>query len=233
MANSGQIAVYMDTFSAVVCIILFMKMYGREKKQPISHVVKRRNRKKLWAAAVPLAGLSVCLALFLNGLFTFLKIIMVSEAYERVAGIQYSVPLFFGIVNYGLIKPLEEELVFRGLIYGRLEQYFSKRISILVSAFLFGAYHRNIVQAFYGFLMGCLLAWSFERYKSLKAPLLVHGAANVAVYLVGSITAVSGLVADIRGMAVAGVFCIVFGGWLLHTQNVQKSRKFANKEQKD
>ena len=232
-ANRSQIAVYMDTFSAVVCIILFMKMYDREKKQPISHVVKRRNRKKLWVAAVPLAGLSVCLALFLNGLFTFFKIIMISETYERVAGVQYSVPLVFGIVNYGLIKPLEEELVFRGLVYGRLEEYFPKRISILVSAFLFGAYHRNIVQAVYGFLMGCLLAWSFERYKSLKAPLLIHGAANVAVYLAGSIAAVSGLVADIRGIAVTGALCILLRGWILRMENVPKSRKITNKKQKD
>lgn len=232
-ANPGPMAIYMDTFSTVVCIILFMKMYGREKKQPISHVVKRRNRKKLWGAAVPLAGLSVCLAFFLNGLFAFFKIIMISETYERVAGIQYSVPLIFGIVNYGLIKPLEEELVFRGLIYGRLEQYFSKRISILVSAFLFGAYHRNMVQAVYGFLMGCLLAWSFERYKSLKAPLIVHGAANVAVYLAGSIAAVGGLVTGIKGMAATGVLCVVCGGWLFCIQNVRKSRKFGNRKQKD
>lgn len=231
-ANAGQITVYMDTVSAVVCIFLFAKMYNREKKQPISHVVKRRERKKLLRDAVPLAGLSAGLALFLNGMFVIFESFMASEAYERVAGVQYSVPLLFGIVNYGLIKPLEEELVFRGLVYGRMRQYFSKRISILVSAFLFGAYHRNVVQAAYGFLMGCFLAWAFERYKSLKAPLIVHGTANVAVYLVSSITAVRGLDVDIRIMVIAGVFCIGCGGLLLGAQNVQKIRKIKDSKQK-
>lgn len=226
--NSGPAAVYMDALASLICIFLFMKLYVKEKRQPISHVVQRRNRKKLWQKAVPLAGLSVCLALFLNGLFIFFKIIMVSEAYERAAGIQYSVPLLFGIVNYGLVKPLEEELVFRGLVYGRLERYFSKKIAVPVSAFLFGAYHRNIVQAVYGFFMGCLLAWAFERYKSLKAPLIVHGAANVAVYLTGSIAAVNGLVTDIRCVLITGALCVVWSGWLFEGENVWKMRKIRN-----
>lgn len=224
-ANSGQITVYMDTLSAAVCIFLFARIYNREKKRPISHVVTRRNRKRLLQEALPLAGLAVCLAFFLNGLFAIFKILMVSEAYEQVAGVQYSVPLLFGIVNYGLIKPLEEELVFRGLVYGRMREYFSKRISILVSAFLFGAYHRNIVQAVYGFLMGCFLAWAFERYKSLKGALIVHGTANVAVYLASSLTVVSGLVADIRGVLVSGILCTGCCAWLLRGENVRKTKE--------
>lgn len=219
-----RLAVYMDAVCAFICAIFFLRLYKKEKKRPISHVVKRRNRKRLQKALPVLAAASACGALVLNAAFMYLGLTGKSQGYRQTADMQYSVPLIFGLLDYGLIKPLEEELVFRGLVYGRMRRVFSYRISIPLSALLFGAYHGNIVQMLYGFLMGCFLAWSFERYKSLKASVLIHSAANIGVYLVSSIEPLNRLAFSGVGVALTVVTGIVCGGFLIYG-NVPKKEK--------
>lgn len=223
-ANSKQAAVYFDTFSTVLCALVFAGIYKREKYHPISQTIKRRDRKRFIKAVIPLAGASMCLALFLNILFVFLNLFAFSSDYEGVADIQYSVSLVFGLINYGIIKPVEEELVFRGLVYGRMRRYFSAAISIPVSALLFGAYHGNMVQLIYAFIMGCFLAWSFEKYKSIKASILVHGSANMIVFVISSLPAFNQLVFTKGGIVVFGLLAVLFF-LVLIKENVSKKRK--------
>lgn len=221
--NSKQMAVYFDAFATALCALVFAGIYKREKYHPISRIVRRRNQKRLVRAAVPLAGASMCLALFLNSLFAFLRLFSLSAAYEGVADIQYSVSMLFGLLNYGLIKPVEEELVFRGLVYGRMRKYFSAVISIPVSALLFGAYHGNLVQLVYAFIMGCFLAYAFEKYKSLKASLLVHSGANLIVYVTSSLQGINQLVFTKAGIIISGLLMVLFF-FLLIKENVPKRK---------
>ena len=212
LAHSGQIAVYLDGASTLLCSLFFCWLYRKEKEK-ISDEQKKDRMKALLSAAVPLAGLSVSLALFLNLLFTRIDLSSLSETYESISNIQYSVPFAFGLFNYGIIKPIEEELVFRGLVYGRMRRYFPTAVAIPISALLFGAYHGNMVQLTYGFLMGCLLAWSYERFQSLKASILVHSFANIAVYTISCLS-LSYVLLYTWGFVITGFLVIVFGIWL-------------------
>ncbi len=213
--RSSLVAVCFDVVATVVCAIVFYQWYQKEKILPVSQVVKRRRQKKLKQDVVLIGLASVFLALFLNISFTLLKVTTASQTYNEVATTQYSVPLLLGLLHYGLIKPIEEELVFRGLVYGRMRKNFSPILSVPVSALIFGAYHGNMVQLVYAFFMGCLLAYLYERYKSLKAPILVHGSANLAVYLVSSMAVMGEAVVSPVGCVVSGVLAIGFFVWLV------------------
>lgn len=213
--HSSLVAVCFDVVATVVCAIIFYRWYQTEKIPPISRVVKRRRQKNLKRDVVLIGLTSVFLALFLNILFTLLEVTTASQSYHEVATTQYSIPLVLGLLHYGVIKPVEEELVFRGLVYGRMRKNFSPILSVPVSALIFGAYHGNLVQFIYAFFMGCLLAYIYERYKSLKAPILVHGSANLAVYLVSSITDIGEAVVSPVGCVVSGVLAIGFFIWLV------------------
>ena len=151
------------------------------------------------------------MALFLNLLFSYFQIMTSSQAYKEVAEVQYSVAIGWGLLIYGLIKPVGEELVFRGLIYGRMRLYYPMMFCIPISALIFGAYHGNFVQLLYGFIMGCLLAWLFETYRSLKANILFHSAANIAVYLVSVIPELNQAMFHVASVVGCGVFAAVFG----------------------
>lgn len=109
-----------------------------------------------------------------------------SDQYEAVKKIQYSVPIFLGLILYGIISPLVEEVVFRGIIFNRIKRFYAVEKAVLFSALLFGVFHGNMPQFVYGTCMGILIALCYERTKCFYSPLVFHMAANVVVFLLGS-----------------------------------------------
>ena len=71
----------------------------------------------------------------------------------------------------GLGAPIFEEILFRGLIMRSLEPY-GKRMSILVSALLFGFFHGNPVQAPYAALVGMVLGYVAMEHNIIWAMVL-------------------------------------------------------------
>ena len=122
-------------------------------------------------------------AIGINILFDQFGITQSSESFQQVHDLQYGVQFAAGLILYGLVSPVAEEAVFRGLIYNRMKRCFSDRIAWGVSSLLFGCYHGNLVQAVYGIILGLLIAWLYERYESFAAPVLFHSVANISVYV--------------------------------------------------
>lgn len=128
--------------------------------------------------------LAVSASVAVNILFIFFHLTESSEAYTQTAEHQYSVIFPFGLFLYGIISPLAEEVVFRGIIYNRMKKHMPVMVSIMLSALLFGIYHGNTVQAFYGFCMGMLIAYTYESFSGFFYAFLFHAAANIAVYTI-------------------------------------------------
>ena len=125
-------------------------------------------------------------ALAVNILFAITGFTGSVTSYEQVAEKQFVFPLWAGILLYGVISPIAEEIVFRGIVYNRLRRNYSLNIALIYSAIFFGLYHGNVVQGVYGFLLGLLMAVLYEKYGSFLVPVILHGAANIAVYVVTS-----------------------------------------------
>ena len=132
-------------------------------------------------AVIVIAGAVFSLAL--NYLFAITGLTESSAAYSQVAKEQFSYALLPALLFYGVVSPLVEEVVFRGVVYNSLRRNLGILPAVLGSALLFGAIHGNIVQMLYGTLMGIVMAILYEKYGKLLAPILFHGAANVAIYL--------------------------------------------------
>lgn len=135
--------------------------------------------------------LAITSSVAINILFIWLHLTESSETYTQVAELQYGVSLITGLILYGIISPLAEEVVFRGIIYNRIRRNYSVTPAVFLSALLFGLYHGNIVQGAYGFLMGILIAYTYERFGSFFHAFLFHAAANTAVYIITSNEAIS------------------------------------------
>lgn len=133
-----------------------------------------------------MAALTVVLAfsvsLGLNALLTLTGFADSSQTYQKVADRQYGVAFAVGFILYGLISPLAEEVVFRGVIYNRLRRLYNPAIGIVASGLLFGAFHGNLVQGVYGACLGMLMAYLYERSGKFGTPFLFHAVANLAVY---------------------------------------------------
>ena len=73
-----------------------------------------------------------------------------------------------------LLGPITEELIFRGLVYTRLRQATTPLVAAVLSGIAFGAVHGNMIQFFYAFTLGVVLALIMERYHSLLPCIIVH-----------------------------------------------------------
>ena len=142
------------------------------------------RRKKDWFWYIPLIISGTGAALAINFFVGFTQAASHDAVYSQVAGTQYAVPIWLGLIAYGLISPIVEEGVFRGILYLKCRRYLGKRLpAALLSALLFGILHGNVVQGVYGFAMGMIMIWFYEWYDSFLAPVLVHAASNVSVFL--------------------------------------------------
>lgn len=150
--------------------------------QKISVLPKMRRTKKAaeWFFLVLCA---VAAGVGLNAVVSCLELWRLSGAYVQVRESQYAVPVLEGILRYGLFFPVLEELLFRGIGYRLLARWFPWQAAMVLSALLFGLYHGNLIQGGYAFVMGLLLAYMYRVFQSFAAPVVFHGAANLAVFL--------------------------------------------------
>jgi membrane protease YdiL (CAAX protease family) len=88
---------------------------------------------------------------------------------------QFVLLLFLG----GVIVPLKEELVFRGLIYPPLRQGYGRGYGILLTALFFGIMHADIIRFLPLFLGGIVLTWLYEKTQSLWSSIIAHGVWNI------------------------------------------------------
>ena len=146
--------------------------------------------------------LGLTFAIAFNYLFGLLQEVLQSNQYEQVAQEQFSLPLWVGIIIYGMISPIVEELVFRGLVYNRLKRYFSVGIAIIFSSIIFGGYHGNAIQMGYGFVFGILMAVLYEKYDAFIVPVLLHSVANTGIYFIMNVE-------KIRRITMTGISCVV------------------------
>lgn len=160
-----------------------------------------------------LTAIAFLAALGLNILMNLLGVTAISKNYEDTAAAQYGVNFIIGLVLYGVLSPLAEEAVFRGLIYNRMKRCFNYPVALGVSALLFGCYHGNLVQAVYGTILGLLIAWCYEKSGSFSAPVLVHGVANVSMYVMTYYGGLGGMSRPVS-IAVMAVSLLGAGGFL-------------------
>lgn len=165
------------------------------------------------------AILGVAAALFFNLLFSMVGFTEKSESYSQVAQKQFSLPLLIGILMYGIVTPIVEELIFRGLVYNRLARNYNIILAIGGSAALFGFYHGNIVQAIYGIIMGLLLAIVYEKYGSFVYPVILHGVANTWIYLCMSVDFLKKYILNIASLVIAGIIMIISFGIMWRAKN--------------
>ncbi len=81
---------------------------------------------------------------------------------------------FLYVVFVALLPAIVEELLFRGVIYQGLKEYFSLPSRILLSGLLFALMHQNIVQFIYPFILGCVLSLVMEKTNNLFYTMTLH-----------------------------------------------------------
>lgn len=103
-----------------------------------------------------------------------------TDSYRGTETAIYGSSVLLQLVVAGIVAPIVEEMIFRGLIYKRLREFANIKIAAIISAVLFGVFHGNWVQAPYAIIIGLVAVFVYEKYKSIIAPILLHMSANIA-----------------------------------------------------
>jgi len=84
------------------------------------------------------------------------------------------------VLSLGILGPIIEEVVFRGLILQALMKKMNIVMAILIESFLFSIFHSNLFQVIGTFMFGILLSIVFIRYESIIVPIILHIAFNMS-----------------------------------------------------
>lgn len=118
--------------------------------------------------------LGTCISLSYNLLLCDLnKIIYFTNLYDHA-----NKNILVTLVTTGILGPILEELIFRGIVYEKLKTFNKKSTSMFITGVIFGLFHGNIIQFIYAFLLNFILVKSYETENNILAPILIHVCAN-------------------------------------------------------
>lgn len=170
--------VLITVLSAFIGIPFFLLLMRRDKLKNRIYVYNNELRwNYIRYGWIILGSIVMCVAL--NNIITLSNLEELSHSYEETAQALYSISIPLQIIGLGVIVPIFEELLYRGVIYNRLKVNHTKYFAIVISAIIFGTMHGNLVQMIYAFVLGMVFAWLYEVYKSMWAPILAHMCMNL------------------------------------------------------
>ena len=100
--------------------------------------------------------------------------------YEEVAQMLSGGDLIVRVLAIGVVAPIVEEILCRGIVFNRLNSWMPTWVAVVVSSALFGLIHMNLFQAIYAFIVGLGFCMLYVRYRSLWIPIIGHMAFNMA-----------------------------------------------------
>jgi len=87
----------------------------------------------------------------------------------------------FGLLAFlgGVVAPIKEEMLFRGLIYPPLRRALGRGKGMLLTGLFFATLHFDFVRFLPLLIGGVVLAWLYERSASIWPAVVAHGTWNI------------------------------------------------------
>lgn len=204
----------LQTASVAVTIPFIAHYYQKDKNEPTvfwEHMDLEIEKKSI--AKRILNGILMFLAgaaagATLNNLLILSSLEEVSESFQQVNQYFFAGGILFELLGACVLTPFLEELLYRGVVYGRLcdmmildneektdrgkkRERVSRILAVVISALLFGVIHMNLVQFIYAGILGILLAWFMEKTGHFYGAFLAHMGANLMAVLRVEVSAFS------------------------------------------
>ena len=123
---------------------------------------------------------------------------------------RYAAPIFVQVVVVGIIIPVAEEMMFRGVLYRRYRETKGFYYAALWSSVFFSVTHLTMIQTVYAFLLGILLCYVYEKYGSVKAAIGLHICLNTGSILFTGVGLFRWLAGDLMRMGLAIILSAFF-----------------------
>lgn len=163
--------------SLLVSVIAAWYISLLRRKRKLS-VLKYESVSGLEFLSVALLGMGI--AIIMSAIITLVSDTFTpATQYVEAVTSDVTVSTTYGILYSVIGAPINEELVFRGIIYGILCVAFSKEVALCVAAILFGILHGQLLWIAYAIVSGIILTLVYERHGSIYASIIFHSAFNL------------------------------------------------------
>jgi membrane protease YdiL (CAAX protease family) len=128
---------------------------------------------------------AVCAALGYVGIYCLelgvLDVILIEDPlrhYSELALEYTGLALALDTVSLCIAAPFSEELLFRGIVFNRLNRWLPLWAAVFITSALFGLAHFSFVNSTVCFITGIIDCLLYVRYRNLWVPILAHMAFN-------------------------------------------------------
>lgn len=82
--------------------------------------------------------------------------------------------IIISILTIGVLVPIFEEILFRGIVYGTFNNIFNKWVAIIVQAIIFTSIHSYGIQYIYTFILAITLGLFYTWNKNIMYCFVIH-----------------------------------------------------------
>ncbi len=196
----------LQTASVAVTIPFIARFYQKDRNEPTvfwAHMdleIARKSTAVRVFNGILMFAAGAAVGVALNNLLIMSGLEEISPGYQQINQQLFSGGIYFELLGACLLTPFLEELLYRGVVYGRLcdllildneeksgqgrkRERYSRMLAMALSALLFGVIHMNLVQFIYAGILGIFLAWMMEKTGHFYGAFLAHMGANLMAVL--------------------------------------------------
>lgn len=142
----------------------------------------------------------------INMLIGLIKKTDIINPLENLVGGTSIIPI---IIFIGILSPIIEEIVFRGVLLNKLRRYGDKT-AIYFTALTFALFHGNLSQFFYAFVLGLIFGYIAINTNTIKYTIILHIAINMFGSAIMPSLALSGNnILQTLSVVIMGLFMII------------------------
>ena len=165
--------------SSLINIIFFGFILLRNKTLHFNLYENQKNIK--YFLSIILLGISFFM--FSMGVIDIFDLTKYSANYTETMALLSSGGVLINIISVGIITPISEEFMLRGIVYNNLKRYVNFKTAIILQALIFGIMHMNIIQSTYAVIAGIIIGYIYEKSQSLVMSCVFHISFNICNHL--------------------------------------------------
>jgi membrane protease YdiL (CAAX protease family) len=180
--NTSQVII----IAAALSLIIYMIIFSLDKRNLFQEC---KFHKVHFSHLVLIFFLAIGISMIIDGILTFVPVDKWFPSYQQVvSSITSGNSFILTFTAVGIIGPVFEEILMRGLVFNELKRNINLKAAIVIQALIFGLYHGNPLQFIYAAILGLFLALVYEWTNSLWSPILIHILFNSSSLVLSKLT---------------------------------------------
>lgn len=171
--NLAQYLVNQKLIMAIISFVVFMPLFAFVYRQ-----FNVKPNKISFQKIVMIFIIGFLLSIFLNVIYFYLSLILdISSLYDKQIIVNN---LIINLIAMGILGPILEEYVFRGILYNKLKIFNSVLLAMIITNIFFAFIHTNLINIINALIIGFIMLVLYEYSKNLKVSILFHAAFNIS-----------------------------------------------------